>query len=900
MAVPISIDQQLAYWKTKFEARAAPLLEPLLDFSRPPVQSFIRSTETLDTHSLTICQFCEQQHVSLFSLLATALGIALARYTAQPELTFGTVSPDSRRSDGSTFPNPIPLPLSMPEKLPVTEVLQQTARTIKQIQDNRDIPFDQLVVETGGDTAECGPIFQVMLSVLNEPGISDMAISEEQLRKVDQYIVRCDMVFLVTIEEDRMRIACEYDTLLFEPATIQRLLQHLEVTLNGILAEPHLPAGAVPILTPAEQAQILAEWNDTAVDYPRDASVHQLFESQARQTPDNVALVFNGETLSYQLLNQRANQLAHYLIASGIQPGEPVTLFLERSLEMIIAILAVLKAGGVYIPLDTNYPVGRLQRMLADTRSKVILTQQQLQPRVPQDIPHIICLDDEIPDNYAHSDTDPPVTRRGTDLAYIMFTSGSTGQPKGITIRHRSIVRLVKGSNFATLTDDQTFLQLAPISFDAATLEIWGALLNGAKLVIMPPQPPTLGQLAREITRNKVSVLWLTAGLFHQMVDTHPEALLSVRQLLAGGDVLQVDYVNRLLAEMPEGHRLINGYGPTENTTFTCCHVMPAGTHIEGTVPIGRPVSNTQVYVLNSYLSPVPVGVPGELFVGGAGLARDYLNQPALTEFSFIPNPFTDVPGERLYKTGDRVRWRPDGTLEFLGRQDNQVKIRGFRVEPGEVEAVLTRYPGVAGALVLPFQRTNTEQFLAAYLLVRNSAEDAVASLPAELADYARQHLPDYMVPVVFEVVPEYPLTPNGKIDRDALPVPVIGRKNADREYVEPASDVEKVLANLWRELLGVNQVGIDDNFFALGGHSLLATQLMARIQRIFRIEPSLASFFSEPTITGLIRTLTQQEPKPGQVKTAAQLYLKIRGMSHEEMQETLKQKQKQSQGKNI
>jgi amino acid adenylation domain-containing protein len=889
------LDKQLIYWKKQLPGESDPLLEPILDFPRPPVQSFIRSAEYTCVEAASTIAFSEQENRSPFVVLTAALNVLLARYTAQTDLVTGTIFSDSHAPDGSTFVNPVPLRVSVSEDLSVSQFLDSVSEAITQTRANRDVPFSRLIAETGGDTPDYAPLFQVMLSLRNTPAVSEFGASAEKLRVASEYTVRCDLAFEVEIDNENMRIGCDYDALLFESATVRRMLGHFGIILEALAADKRIPVGALPMLTAAERERVLVEWNNTTVDFPRDAGVHHLFEAQAAEIPDGIALLFQDEEISYQALNNRANQLAHYLIKAGVRPGDPVTVFIERSVEMFVGILGVLKAGGVYVPMDTNYPTERVRLMLQDSLSRTILSQHHLMARLPEGHANVICIDQDWPRIAGEVMTDPAVQRRGGDIAYVMFTSGSTGQPKGIQVRHRSIVRLVKGANYAALTPDQTFLQLAPVSFDASTLEIWGALLNGAKVVIMPPAPPTLGELARAITKNKVSVLWLTAGLFHQMVDTHPEALLTVSQLLAGGDVLQIDHVRRLLAMLPDGHRLVNGYGPTENTTFTCCHVMNAGQQIEKTVPIGSPISNTKVYVLNKYLCPVPVGIPGELFVGGAGLAWGYLNQPRLTAQRFIPDPFSETPGERLYKTGDLVQWREDGSIEFLGRLDNQVKIRGYRVEPGEIEEVLIRHPRIAKALVRPFQHDNGQQFLAAYLVLHKGFA-ADPDILAELGEYARQYLPDYMLPAVYEFVPDFPLTPNGKVDRDSLPLPRLRSLATKPMYTPPRTPAEEVLADLWQELLAVElmEIGIHDNFFALGGHSLLATQLMARIQKIFRTEPSLTVFFGEPTIAGLIESLYRHEPKPGQIETAARLYLQIQRMSPEEVQEMLRRKQSQ------
>jgi aspartate racemase len=436
-----------------------------------------------------------------------------------------------------------------------------------------------------------------------------------------------------------------------------------------------------------------------------------------------------------------------------------------------------------------------------------------------------------------------------------MYTSGSTGRPKGAAISHRSIVRLVQETNFARLTAEETFLQFAPISFDASTLEIWGPLLNGGRLAIMPPQASGLVELAQAINNYQVTTLWLTAGLFHQMVEDHLAALSPVRQLLAGGDVLSVRHVKKLLAAAT-GQTLINGYGPTENTTFTCCHPMQQPEQVGHSVPIGRPIANSQVYLLDRNLELVPVGIPGELYTGGDGLARGYLNQPKATAEKFIPNPFSSRPGGRLYKTGDLARYRPDGSIEFLGRNDDQVKVRGFRVELAEVEMALSQHPDVENATVVARADASDARQLVAYMVPR---EGAVAPSLGVMRRFLQQRLPDYMVPSSFIVLDKLPLSANGKVDRRLLPQPDNGRPALDHRFVAPRDETEEKLAEIWVELLRRDQIGIHDNFFELGGHSLLATRIMSHVEAAFGVSLPLHLFFETPTVSDMAEAIRQQ-----------------------------------------
>jgi len=489
-------------------------------------------------------------------------------------------------------------------------------------------------------------------------------------------------------------------------------------------------------LTDIEKHKLLVEWNDTARDYPQDKCIHELFEAIVERTPEAVAVVFEGEQLTYRELNTRANQLAHYLQILGVGPEVLVGICVARSFEMIVGILGILKAGGVYVPIDPTYPSERIAFMLEDSSVPVLLTQLKLVEKLPQHSARVVCLDFDQVEIFQQSKQKALSEVTPDNLAYVIYTSGSTGKPKGVSIIHRGVVRLVKETNYANLSAEEVFLQLAPISFDASTFEIWGSLLNGARLVIMPPHSPSFQELGQALRQYQVTTLWLTAGLLHLMVDERLEDLKNLRQLLAGGDVLSVPHVKKLLEQL-KGCILINGYGPTENTTFTCCYVITDPSQIGNSVPIGRPIANTQVYLLDTQMQLVPIGVRGEIYVGGDGLARGYFNRPDLTDEKFIPNPFSNQPSDRLYKTGDLARYLPDGNIEFLGRIDHQVKIRGFRIELGEIEAALLQHPDVQEAVVIVREDIPGDKRLVAYFVEKPQT----SSTPAPSGDWHTEHI---------------------------------------------------------------------------------------------------------------------------------------------------------------
>jgi amino acid adenylation domain-containing protein len=613
--------------------------------------------------------------------------------------------------------------------------------------------------------------------------------------------------------------------------------------LEGMAADPTQRISVLPLLTPPERHTLVQAWNATATEYPRDRCIHELFAEQARRTPDAVALVCGEQRLGYGELNARANQLAHHLLALGVGPDAPVGVYLERSVEMVTAVLAVLKAGGAYLPLDPAYPRERIRFMLQDAAAPVAITCEAWLEHLAGCATRVVGLERAQADIERLPVEDPANRTRPDQLANIIYTSGSTGAPKGVEVPHRGVTRLVFGCDYAHFGPDEVFLQLAPMSFDASTFELWGALLHGATCVLFPERIPSTSLLAEVIAKHGVTTLWLTSSLFNAIIDEAPQTLTGIRQLLTGGEALSLAHVRRALELLP-ATQLINGYGPTESTTFTCCYAIPRSLDPNlGSVPIGRPLGNTRVYLLDAHRQPVPSGVAGELYIGGDGLARGYRRRPELTAERFVPDPFSAEPAARLYRTGDLARWLADGNLEFLGRIDQQVKIRGFRIEPGEIEAVLERHERVRAALVVAHRER-----LVAYVVF--GAGGAVEE--SDLRRHAAEVLPEYMVPSVYVQLEALPLTPNGKVDRQALPEPVVKRLEAGEAEEGPRTQLEETLAGIWNALLGLESIGRQDNFFALGGHSLLATRVMSRVGAAFGVELSVRVLFDNPTIAGL------------------------------------------------
>jgi amino acid adenylation domain-containing protein len=602
----------------------------------------------------------------------------------------------------------------------------------------------------------------------------------------------------------------------------------------------------------------LAQRNDTRRDYPRDQCIHHIFQRCAALTPDATALVFEDRLLSYGELNRRANQLAHHLRKEGVQPDDLVAICVRRSIEMIVGILAILKAGAAYVPIDPDQPFERQEFVLADTRAAVLLTQSFLAGRLPQDAVRLLYIDLDFDKTNIAPDENLPSEGSGSSLSNVIYTSGSTGKPKGVEVTHRGVLRLVLGSEYAQLDAERIFLQLAPISFDASTFEIWAPLLNGAKCVIYPDRVPTPGDFGEVLKRNKITTLWLTSSLYNLVIDQDPDSLNSLDELLIGGEALSVAHVRRGLELLPRT-QIINGYGPTESTTFACCFNIPRPFPSDLTsVPIGRPIANTEVYILDEFLSPVAEGASGDLCIGGDGLARGYLNRSELTAEKFIQNPFNSDPRSRLYVTGDRARYLPDGNIEFLGRIDQQVKIRGYRIELGEIEAALGRHPRVRQAVVAVREATPGDKRLVAYVV-----EVPGQAANENLRTFLSKALPIYMVPGVYVTLGALPLTANGKIDRDALPSPFDERHSISQPERSNWTSIEGEIARIFESVLGLLGIDTEDSFFDLGGDSLAAVRVSAQIESSLGVSIPLATIFEAPTVKQLAAVLENGNFQP-------------------------------------
>lgn len=621
--------------------------------------------------------------------------------------------------------------------------------------------------------------------------------------------------------------------------------------IHSLNASPPQPPAPTSLPEP------LRSWSGTTTGYPRGKTVAALFEEIAAQRSEAVAITSGGGHVSYAELNRRANRVAHHLRHLGVVPETMVGCCIPRSIQCIVALLGILKAGGAYVPLDPLYPRERFELIVRHTGMGLILTERPVAAGL-QNVCGIQMLYIDDIENGAPSESvncNPLATVGPTSLAYVMHTSGSTGHPKGVLVENRAIVRLVRNTNYCHFGPDEVFLHFAPISFDASTFEIWGALLNGGRLVVMPPQSSSLDALARAIREDGVTTLWLTAGLFELMVEQRLDDLRSLQQFLAGGDVLSPSHVRRFLERVPHA-RLINGYGPTENTTFTCCYTLPPGKPVPDSIPIGRPVANTQVYVLDTQMNPVSPGEAGELYAAGDGLARGYLNDPEGTAAKFVKDPFFAGTERRMYRTGDLVKWRDDGTIEFLGRIDDQVKILGFRIEPGEIEASLRACDGVNQVCVVPRRESNGVKHLVAYYVSSKASLE-----PEQLRQLAARKLPQQMIPAHFIRLDSLPLSSNGKTDRTALAQLQVASQHRSTPSESSQNDIESSLVQIWQKALNLPEVGLDDNFFDLGGDSLLLVAVHSDLQKTLRANIPVTDLFEFTTIRKLARHLGQGQP---------------------------------------
>ncbi len=846
--------EDVSFWKERL-SRASSTLDLPTDHARPAMQSFLGASQRMHFEApftQKIRRFSEEHGVSLFVTLLAAFEVLLARYTRQEDLIVGTTV--SRRDEAKSKGTIGPLENMLAVCTPVN-TNQSFAAFLAQVRDSvaealthQGVPFESLLGDLRLDRdMSRHPLFQVRFDMQNfelELG-SGFEIFDLESR-AEQFDVRVEVREL----DGRLETRFAYSTDLFDDSTITRMMEHYRILLEGAIANPGRAISRLPMLSDVEQSRLLVEWNDTRVEYPRDIPLHELIEAQVEKTPDADAVVYESKHLSYRELNERANQLARYLQSNGVGPDTLVGVCAERSIELVIALLASMKAGGAYVPLDPEYPKDRLETMVRDANPPVVLTQAHLLDRLPSGTKNVFALDRDWSSLKSESTQNLGVHLSGKNLAYAIYTSGSTGKPKGVPNIHEGIVnRVLWMQDMYQLTANDRVLQKTPFSFDVSVWEFFWPLLTGAALVMARPgghrDPAYLvdviagqGITTLHFVPSMLSIFLETAGL---------QRCSSVRQVFASGEALPFELQQRFFERMATAE-LHNLYGPTEaavDVTYWPCR--PDCNKL--IVPIGRPVANTQIYILDPNLQPTPIGVPGELHIGGIQLARGYLNRPELTAEKFIPDPFSKVAGARLYKTGDLARFLSDGAIEYLGRTDFQVKLRGLRIELGEIESVLGRCDGILQAVVVVREDRPGDKRLVAYLKAAPDWQLDDAILRREL----KAQLPEYMVPSRFVLLESLPMTSSGKVDRKSLPVPPPEELD-ERSKVGPRNDIEVMVASRFANVLGLPKVGITDNFFELGGHSLLAGRLLAQINEATGRQIPLSAMFRGATVESLAK----------------------------------------------
>ena len=868
-----TLARQLAYWKERLTG-APTVLELPTNRSRPPVQRFQGARQTITLRGALVEDLRMLGHGeggTLFMTMLAAFNVLLFRYTEQEDMVVGTPIANRTRSELEDligfFINTLVLRVDLSGDPTFRGLLARVREVALGAYAHQDLPFEMLVSELQPERdMSRNPLFQVTFQLTNNSNASaetvkdnfhaDNPLSAGEFPEVEAVAAKFDLLFNVWDNGSEFAVQADYNTDLFDDATIACMLDHYRVILNGAVADPDRRLSLMPLLTFEEERRVLVDWNNTEVAYPRDACLHELFESMAERFPQSIAVSFGSEQLTYQQLNERSNRGASRLRALGIGPEVRVGLCTDRSLETVIGMLAILKAGGVYIPLDPEHPHERLAFMLEDAEVPVLVTQQHLLSALPEFRGDVFCLDAG-PESSNASKANISAGATADNLAYVIYTSGSTGKPKGVAVSHRAVTRLVCNTNYIKLKADDRVAQLSNTSFDAATFEVWGTLLHGAQLIGIGREavlsPPLL---AAQLSELAISAMFLPTALFNHVAGEIPDAFNSVHTLMFGGEEANVARVRQVLDAGPP-KRLLNVYGPTEGTTFSSWHMIKDVPEETLRIPIGRPLSNTQTYILDGKQQPVPVGVTGELYIGGEGLARGYVGAPALTAERFVPDAFGGSTGGRLYRTGDLGRYLANGELEFMGRRDGQIKVRGFRVEVGEVEAALRAQEGVRDAVVVARQDQSGHQGLVAYVVSANGAGARLSV--GQLRDQLKTRLPDYMVPAAFVLLDELPLNPNGKLDRLALPDPEQVGTERGTTYAPPRTPVEKKLTEIFSSVLGPKSVSINDNFFDLGGHSLLATQVISRIREVLQVEVSLLSLFVSPTIADLAEVIEEE-----------------------------------------
>jgi amino acid adenylation domain-containing protein len=884
-----------AFWRQMLQGFQTPTR---LRLERASVKTLDAEAEDADEEVYLSRQTTEQlqavaqrERLTLHTFAQGAWAVLLSRYSGETDIVFGTTvsgrSPDVPGVESmiGLFINTLPTRIRVPSDQTVISWLRQLQDQQAEAREYDYAPLSD--IQDWSDLPRDTPLFETLFVFENEA--LDRALNQQragrvkdglELREIRAFGRTNYPLTAVVAPGPRLFLGLSYDWRRFDGVAIRRMLGHWQTLLEGMAARPNAQLRDVPMLTDAERRTLLVEWNRTEADFPRDRCIHELFAEQAAQTPHALAVVAADQQLTYSKLEQRANQLANALRLKGVRPEVRVGVCLERSPDLIVGLLGVLKAGGAYVPLDPSYPEERLSLLLRESRPAALLTQSSLRQRLPQDLGETLLLDIE---QLADDNTCPVVAVGADNLAYVMYTSGSTGQPKGVMISHRAVCNHLRWSQAINpLTANDRVLQMAPYSFDASVWEIFGSLLAGASLVLAAEGPQSLTELVRLLDEQQITVAVFVPSVLQALLDEGGlERCQKLRRVDCGGEALSASLRDRFFRSLRA--TLHNCYGPTEaciDATYFGCRPDAAGS----VVPIGRPIANAQAYVLNASLQLDPIGVSGDLYLAGTGLARGYADAPDVTAEKFIPNPFAAEPGSRLYRTGDLACWLLDGNLKFLGRSDYQVKMHGCRVELGEIEATLTEFPGVNFAVVLAREDVPGDKRLAAYI---EPSPHAALDL-AEIRNFLAERLPEPMRPASFVILDALPLTPSGKLDRRALPAPSAKPAALQESFVLPNDAVEEVLVGIWSEVLKVERVGVHDDFFELGGDSLLSLRIVGRIRSTLQVEMPLRTLFDAPTVAGVAAALRQDAAKGAEMDRIAELILSLAHLTEDEVQAML------------
>jgi amino acid adenylation domain-containing protein len=858
------LQKHLDYWKKQL-AEAPMLLELPTDRPRPARQSFEGARQFLRCPDGMLESFkalCRRDSTTMFMTMLAAFGTLLHRWSGQEDMLIGTPVSGRSRTELEPligyFSNSVVLRLALGGDPTFRELMQRVKELSLAAYSHQDLPFEKLVVEMQPDRdLSYSPMYQVMFSVgeqkdlgLDLPGLQITPII------IDRKIAKFDMTLGMTEFHQDLMCNIEYCSALFEASTMERLANHFQNLLQGIMENPDRRISELPMLSPADRHKFLFQWNDVHRDYPRDVFVHDLFEQHVQRTPDATAVVYDDKRLTYRELNERSNQLAHYLKKRGVGPEVRVAICIERSLEMIVGVMGIMKAGGAYVPLDAMYARERLPVILQDAECPVLLTQASLLQTLPHVGTEVIALDSDWGKLSQERKDNPTHETTPTTLAYIVYTSGSTGIPKGVMINHGGLINQYYAykESYGLDRTGESWLHMANFSFDVFSSDLTRSLCSGGKMVICPMElllnPAGLfGLMLRERTDCAEFVPAVLRALTGYLQETK-QKLDFMRLLICSSDAWTMAEYRAVLALRGPETRVVNAYGVTEATIDSTYFETESPEKVQGDgfVPIGKPFPNTQAYVLDKHMEPSPIGVQGVLYLGGAGVARGYLKRPELTAEKFVLDPFRSEANACLYNTGDAARYLPDGNIEFLGRTDNQVKIRGFRIELGEIEAVIAKYPGVQQAVVATRELSPGQLGLVAYVVAVPGESPDIAGLRA----FLKGKLPAYMLPSAVELLDKIPLNANRKVDRKALPAPQ--KKSADlvEQFLAPRTETEERLVAIWSEVLQLSPIGVQDNFFALGGHSLMAIQVISRVRNKFGIDLPLRTLFENPTIAEL------------------------------------------------